>query len=100
MVSPFRRKSKDEKSEIEDDLEIDEVVGAEVDEEEIIEEEKMDFDLEAALLESAKRVTHTCMDIRGESLMELCGHVRIVLLNIPWNGCGLSSTARRKAVLQ
>lgn len=73
MVSPFRRKSKDEKSEIEDDLEIDEVVGAEVDEEEIIEEEKMDFDLEAALLESAKRVTHTCMDIRrGENVLIVC----------------------------
>ena len=36
MVSPFRRKSKDEKSDIEDDLEIDEVVEAEVDEEEIV----------------------------------------------------------------
>ena len=73
MVSPFRRKSKDEKSEIEDDLEIDEVVEAEVDEEEIIEKEKMDFNLEAALLESAKRVTHTCMDIRrGENVLIVC----------------------------
>ena len=73
MASPFRRKSKGEKAKNEeDDLEIEEVVLAEVPEEEL-ENIPDEIDLEVALMESAKRVTHTCMDIRrGENVLIVC----------------------------
>ena len=73
MASPFRRKPKGEKAKNEDDdLEIDEVVLAEVPEEEL-ENAPNEIDLEVALMESAKRVTHTCMDIRrGENVLIVC----------------------------
>jgi leucyl aminopeptidase (aminopeptidase T) len=77
MAHPFRRKSKEEIAEIEDDSEIEEVVGKEEPEEvinvDISEDTTEDLNLEAALLESAKRVTHTCMDIRrGENVLIVC----------------------------
>ena len=73
MASPFRRKSKDENAKNEeDDLEIEEVVLAEVPEEEL-DNLPSEIDLEVALMESAKRVTHTCMDIRrGENVLIVC----------------------------
>ena len=73
MASPFRRKSKGKKAKNEeDDLEIEEVVLAEVPEEEL-ENIPDKIDLEVALMESAKRVTHTCMDIRrGENVLIVC----------------------------
>ncbi|MBT7244952.1 MAG: hypothetical protein HN874_05840, partial [Euryarchaeota archaeon] len=73
MASPFRRKSKDENAKNEeDDLEIEEVVLAEIPEEEL-DNLPSEIDLEVALMESAKRVTHTCMDIRrGENVLIVC----------------------------
>jgi len=74
MASPFRRKSKGEKTTVEDDdLEIEEVVLAEIPEEEISKQPDIEIDLEVALMDSAKRVTHTCMDIRrGENVLIVC----------------------------
>ena len=77
MAPPFRRKSKGNVPDIEDDDEITEVIEAVAPESEILEEisdEKIEeIDLELALIESAKRVTNTCMDIRrGENVLIVC----------------------------
>ena len=74
MASPFRRKSKEEKAALDkEDSELEEVVQAEVPEDENTENKTDDLALQEALLESAKRVTHTCMDIRrGENVLIVC----------------------------
>ena len=74
MASPFRRKSKErEKTKEEDDLDLEEVVEAEEPLEENVAEVLESLDLDQALFESAKRVTHTCMDIRrGENVLIVC----------------------------
>ena len=73
MPSPFRRKTKEkDPTNLEEDSDLEEVVEAE----EPIDEsttEIENLDLEKSLLESAKRVTHTCMDIRrGENVLIVC----------------------------
>ena len=68
MASPFRRKSKERKSKKDDDIDLEEVVEAEEPLEENVAEVLESLDLEQALFESAKRVTHTCMDIREERM--------------------------------
>ena len=74
MASPFRRKSKERrKSKKEADIDLEEVVEAEEPLEENVAEVLESLDLEQALFESAKRVTHTCMDIRrGENVLIVC----------------------------
>ena len=74
MASPFRRKSKErESSKKEDDTDLEEVVEAEEPLEGNVAEVLESLDLEQALFESAKRVTHTCMDIRrGENVLIVC----------------------------
>ena len=74
MASPFRRKSKErESSKKEDDTDLEEVIEAEEPLEENVAEVLESLDLEQALFESAKRVTHTCMDIRrGENVLIVC----------------------------
>ena len=74
MASPFRRKSKERKSsKKEDDTDLEEVIEAEEPLEENVAEVLESLDLEQALFESAKRVTHTCMDIRrGENVLIVC----------------------------
>ena len=74
MASPFRRKSKERKSSTkEDDTDLAEVIEAEEPLEENVAEVLESLDLEQALFESAKRVTHTCMDIRrGENVLIVC----------------------------
>ena len=74
MASPFRRKPKDRAVKVdEDDLELEEVVGSEEPLEENVAEVLESLDLDQALFESAKRVTHTCMDIRrGENVLIVC----------------------------
>ena len=74
MASPFRRKSKErDKTKKEDDQDLEEVVEAEEPLEENVAEVLESLDLEQALFESAKRVTHTCMDIRrGENVLIVC----------------------------
>ncbi len=71
MASPFRRKKADEV--IEEDQELSEVVEEEEPEEnETIIEDSGKIKIED-LLESAKQVTHTCMDIRrGENVLIVC----------------------------
>ena len=73
MAPPFRRRSNDEehKKENQEDNDLDEVVEAENQEESkqkvVINPEELDKeDLQKKMLESAKMVTHTCMDIRRE----------------------------------
>ena len=74
MASPFRRKSKERKSsKDEEDQDLEEVIEAEEPLEENVAEVLDSLDLEQALFESAKRVTHTCMDIRrGENVLIVC----------------------------
>ena len=74
MASPFRRKTKEREIKVEtDDLELEEVVESEEPLEENVAETLESLDLEEALFESAKRVTHTCMDIRrGENVLIVC----------------------------
>ena len=74
MASPFRRKPKERKSEvIQEDSELDEVIEAEEPLEENVAEVLESLDLEQALFESAKHVTHVCMDIRrGENVLIVC----------------------------
>jgi len=80
MAPRFRRRSKDEESpnDSEDDSDLDEVVEEENPEEfseenledSIVEDE---IDIDTILLDSAKMVTHTCMDIRrGENVLIVC----------------------------
>ena len=73
MAPPFRRRSNDEepKKENQEDYDLDEVVEAENHKESkekvvIIPEELDKEELQEKMLESAKMVTHTCMDIRRE----------------------------------
>ena len=73
MAPPFRRRSNDEepKKENQEDNDLDEVVEAENQEESkqkiVINPEELDKeDFQEKMLESAKMVTHTCMDIRRE----------------------------------
>ena len=74
MASPFRRKSKERKpAKDEEDTDLEEVVDAEEPIEENVAEILDSLDLEQALFESAKRVTHMCMDIRrGENVLIVC----------------------------
>ena len=74
MASPFRRKSKERGAPPDDDdQDLEEVIEAEEPLEGDIAEELESLDLAQALLESAKRVTHTCMDIRrGENVLIVC----------------------------
>ena len=74
MASPFRRKSKERsKAKKDEDIDLEEVVEAEEPLEENVAEVLESLDLEQALFESAKRVTHTCMDIRrGENVLIVC----------------------------
>ncbi len=74
MASPFRRKPKEREVKVDDDdLELEEVVESEEPLEENVAEVLESLDLEQALFESAKRVTHTCMDIRrGENVLIVC----------------------------
>ena len=74
MASPFRRKTKEREARADsDDLELEEVVESEEPLEENVAEVLESLDLELALFESAKRVTHTCMDIRrGENVLIVC----------------------------
>ena len=73
MAPPFRRRSNDEepKKENQEDYDLDEVVEAENLEDTkekvvIVPEELNKEDFQEKMLESAKMVTHTCMDIRRE----------------------------------
>ncbi len=73
MAPPFRRRSNDEepKKENQEDYDLDEVVEAENHKESkekvvIIPEELDKEELQEKMLESAKMVTHTCIDIRRE----------------------------------
>ena len=74
MASPFRRKSKKKKPVIDgNDAEIDEVVTAEIPEDNDKFEQINEDNIQKLLAESAKRVTHTCMDIRrGENVLIVC----------------------------
>ena len=74
MASPFRRKSKERGTlKKDDDQDLEEVVEAEEPLEENVAEVLESLDLDKALFESAKRVTHTCMDIRrGENVLIVC----------------------------
>jgi len=74
MASPFRRKAKERKVKVDDDdLELEEVVDSEEPLVENVAEVLESMDLHQALFESAKRVTHTCMDIRrGENVLIVC----------------------------
>tara|TARA_B100000941_G_scaffold113241_2_gene79558 strand:- start:164 stop:1282 length:1119 start_codon:yes stop_codon:yes gene_type:complete len=74
MASPFRRKSKKKKPVVEKtDTEIEEVVTAELPDEEDQIESLNEKSIQKILAESAKRVTHTCMDIRrGENVLIVC----------------------------
>ena len=74
MVPPFSRKSKGKTPEIEDDDEIIEVIEAEEPETDVLVDSNDEkIDLELALVESAKRVTNICMDIRrGENVLIVC----------------------------
>ena len=71
MASPFRRKKA--KEGVEDDIEIIEVVDEEQPEDSL-ENGLDDREIQIEdLLESAKQVTHTCMDIRrGENVLIVC----------------------------
>ena len=73
MAPPFRRRSNDEepKKENQEDYDLDEVVEAEnlegtKEKIVIVPEELNKEDFQEKMLESAKMVTHTCMDIRRE----------------------------------
>ncbi len=75
MPPRFRRASKDDDvvEASDSDSEIDEVVEAEGGSEKTTNSEPEIIDIEQALMESARMVTHTCMDIRrGENVLIVC----------------------------
>ena len=74
MASPFRRKSKERKVAVgEEDVELEEVIQEEEPDKKGSSAEIENLPLQESLSESAKRVTHTCMDIRrGENVLIVC----------------------------
>ena len=77
MAPPFRRRAKDEEApvDLELDQDLEEIIDAEVPEEEIVsnDDSNVELDISKTLIESAKAVIQTCMDIRrGENVLIVC----------------------------
>ena len=77
MAPRFRRRAKDEEApvDLEGDQDLEEIIDEEIPEEEIglSEEPNDELDVATTLIESARAVIQTCMDIRrGENVLIVC----------------------------
>ena len=74
MAPRFRRRAKDEEApvDLEEDPDLDEIIDEEVPKEELesVDESEDELDIASAIIESARAVIQTCMDIRrGENVL-------------------------------